>query len=414
MGAFDDLIPAKGGTKSMAPSFGSVKSGAFDDLIPKKPKGSIPMSLSAFGPLGRGSVAAQRGATAQDIPHLAAKTVSGFFAGAPEFLAKRPIAGPMEAFNPLTPGIFPKSKTREGEQLGKELELVGGAVDVGLLATKASSKIVPSLKTAYKQAGTEIPQGIKQVKREGLKYLADRPKVISNLQNVTRRVASKETYALREGVKQEADEMVRQLNQASREGALKAQRELPRYFKKHFDAYESGLDDLIASNKAKAPRNEVSRALESTLTELGLRGEHARPPSSPTESYLLELATDFADIRRHKEVVPPEILIDLGRQVKKTLPAGVKSGNQLYGAGEHAASVFKENYGKVLEKNVKGLSGLNSTYKRFFDVKREANRIFKPYAGKYGTRTAEQFLKRSGLPKTKGTVGDVFLSDLEA
>src|SRR3990167_9221211 len=126
MGAFDDLIPAKGGTKSMAPSLGSVKSGAFDDLIPKKPKGSIPMSLAAFGPLGRGSVAAQRGAKIGDLPHLAAKTVSGAFAGVPEFLAKRPIAGQFEAFNPLTPGVFPKATTREGERLGKELEIAGG------------------------------------------------------------------------------------------------------------------------------------------------------------------------------------------------------------------------------------------------------------------------------------------------
>ena len=87
--------------------------------------------------------------------------------------------------------------------------------------------------------------------------------------------------------------------------------------------------------------------------------------------------------------------------------------HQLYGAGEHAATVFKENFGKVLEQNVKGLSELNSNYKNFFDVKRAANKIFKPYAGKYGTKTGEQFLKRAGLPKTKGTVSDVFLSDLE-
>lgn len=377
------------------------------------------------GPVARGVEAIQEGISLKDIPYVAAKAGSGYLMGIPEIAAENPLSGVPGAMMRIgvggqEPSVLPEPATEQGRKFGDQAGFVTGFLE-GSLPRRAVSGIAKggevvgdAVEKAIEVGKRDIPVGIKSGKREFLKRgVASKYKVLTGLERVTNRMAEKEARVLKSGVKEETKRMVSELNKASREDALRAQKELPRYFRKHFDEYEAGLDNLVSQNRSNAPRGEVSRSLESALNELGLRGEHARPPASPTESRLLEIATDFADIRRHKELVPTETLIQISREIKNSLPKGVRSGQQLYGAGEHAASVFKENYGKVLEKYVKGLSDLNSKYSDFFKVKREANKIFKPYAGEFGTKTAEQFLKRSGLPRNSGTVEEAILSKIQ-
>lgn len=415
--------------------------------LPAKKSSSFDLGKLVAGPVGRGLEYKAKGINIKDVPHIASKAGSGYLMGVPEMAARNPVSGlpgmgyrigssivGAKHFN--EPSVFPEASSEGGKLAGQDAEILAGFVEGSIprrAVEKATSIGKTALKTAVDEGKKEIPKRAKELgadklvkkikeikiplsekelKRNYLKGVADKSKVYSNLENVTRRTAQKESSALKNTVKQETETMVRKLNSTARDEALSAQKELPKYYKKHFDAYEAAQDALIAKGKP-ASRNEVSRALETTLNELGLRGEHARPPSSPSESYLLDLASEYADITRHKELVPPEVLINLNRQVKGTLPSGVKSGSNLYGAGEHAVTVFKENFGKTLESKVKGLAELNAKYSKFFNLKRESNRIFKPYAGKYGTKTAEQTLKRSGLPRNTGTVEDVFLRDLQ-
>lgn len=384
---------------------------------PKAPENKPANMMRAIaGPMSRGVEAVQSGITLQDAPHVLAKMGSDYLSGVPEIVAKNPLAAFMQVGSGIkSRSMFPEAKTKAGEELGRDLGVVSGFLPTSLPARALSSaaKATKSgIMRAVEVGAKEIPPNLQMVKRAGLKQFASRGGVIGKLENVTSRMAQKEAGALKESVLNESRSMSQALNASSREEALQAQKLLPKYYKKHFDAYEKGMESVIAKENPRAPRNEISRALEDSLNELGLRGEHARPPSSPSESFLLDLATDYADIRRAKEIVPTEKIIEISKAVKNSLPKGVSSGKQLYGSGEHAVSVFKENYGKILSKYAKGLNKINSEYAPFFKLKRASNEIFKPYAGEYGTKGAESFLKRAGLMRTKGTVEDILLSDL--
>ena len=78
-----DIRTARPVTGLPARNVSSQNKGRFDIStarpvsIETRQEGSIPLSISAFGPLGRGEVAAQRGAKLQDLLYLISKSFSG-------------------------------------------------------------------------------------------------------------------------------------------------------------------------------------------------------------------------------------------------------------------------------------------------------------------------------------------------
>lgn len=97
-----------------------------------------------------------KGVTPQDIPYIAAKPVSQAFAGIPEFLAKRPIAGPVEGFNTRN-SIFPEPATEAGRKAGDELGLYASFLPAieGL-----QSIVAPAAKTAAKGTANRLMNSV--------------------------------------------------------------------------------------------------------------------------------------------------------------------------------------------------------------------------------------------------------------
>lgn len=365
------------------------------------------------GGLGRGAEAARKGARLQDLPYLVSKSFSGALGTLPERISERPVS----AFTQVLPSrgkLFPKPATEEGEKLGGELEFLSGLIPVEAIGSRIVRTARPAVERAVKTAITDVPKGLKSARREGLKQLADRPAVIGRLQNITRKRGEKQLFELGENVKRESEVLRTALNKTATGEAQAAQEFLPSYYRKNFDIYEKGIDKIIETTKPKITRLKVSQALENSLNELGLRGQYARPSVSPSEQHLLNLAMEYADISKAKEIVPTETIIDISRQMKKTVSTAIRAGKQNYTSGEHAVTVFKENFGKVLEDAAPGLRELNQSYRPFFELKRQATSIFKPYAGKTETKTAEQFLKRYGQGALEGTGEEQFLRNLQS
>lgn len=124
---------------------------------------------------GRGTTAADKGASAADIPGLVAKAATGYGLGLPQALAERPFAGPMESFSPvnknLVPNavesITPKPVTQEGKKLGGEVEKFAGAAGAGAFASEVP-KIYGAAKNyiTLKMAGS--PDAVMQKAEEEL------------------------------------------------------------------------------------------------------------------------------------------------------------------------------------------------------------------------------------------------------
>ena len=99
-------------------------------------------------------------------------------------------------------------------------------------------------------------------------------------------------------------------------------------------------------------------------------------------------------------------LIDAKRALYKVMPKGRK-----FDFNEKVIQDIGRSTGKTLEPYVEGLGDLNAKYADFFDLRKFANRTFKPWGGKYDTVSGEKALSNiKGRPE--GTQRG--LKDLEA
>lgn len=402
--------------------------------IKQEPKKSILPTLNEAmsGLVGSSADDVKMGLNVRDIPHIAAKAVSGRLAGIPEVvnyaLRDNPLAGPMQMTSGVKSGRFdlmPKPFSEGGKRMGEKAEITAGFIPMREAASYVSNKaksFLPKAQEAIRrtisQGKTEIPKAKGKIFKE---IVADRAEAIAKVQNVNKRMAEKEGY---EFSKQMAGEIERiggeELNKGARASALKAYKKLPEYYKKNFDEYEDGLERIFTRNKTSAKESEILRSLESTLSDLGLSGPYARSPSGTTESALVKIADEMRQSiastsksgaygEGYERLLSPEFLRNLEKTVKSTLPKG----NKLYTADQHAYSVFRENYGGVMEKYVKGLKELNSKYSKFFKVKRQSNKIFTPYMSETEIKTAENLMRQFGKGKLKGTGEEQFIKMLE-
>lgn len=409
------------------------------DMNTARPATSLPLAVGAYGPLGRGAVAAERGASLQDLPYMAAKTVSGSLAGIPEMVANDPRAAFLEKGSRFSTGepkrsVFPKAATIEGGRLGNELELAGGAVDVNLVGQKAAGKYIPMAKDAINRAvdvaRNEIPTRLPLAKRQVLRTLADKEGVLSGLENVARRTAQKEklgvSEALRgeieglsaranpETIRKEVEALTQQLNTEVREGALTAQKALPKYFAKRSREYGNALDGILQKAESESrfiPAAELAESLSKTAQDLGIDYAGVQ---SPIEKEIQALAMKYTEEAAQGRPVRFDELIGVKRRIESMVSAAKQAGTQPYGAGEHSLSSFRENVGGLLERYLPELKELNRGYAPFIKLKRQAVRVFKPFAGEYETKAGEGFIKRAVLPRLKGTSEDALLTKLEA
>lgn len=382
---------------------------------PVQDQGSIPGAMAVMGPLGRGVVAAQRGANLKDLPYIAAKTVSGVLGGVPEQVARNPVGAFTEAGSEIGRkkglDIFPKANTPAGESVGNDLEKVGSLVDLGVVGSKAYPVAIKAATDVVRQGSREIKANLPMVKRFALKQAADRPKVLTGLQNVTRRMASKEATALRDSIKNETESLVLKLNQDSRAGALEAQKQLPKYFSRRSKEYGEALDKIFeaAGGKNKTiPSSEVAEALSKTAIDLGIDYAGVQ---SPIEQEIVSLAGKYAQQAAEQMPTRLDELIGIKRRIQNMVSSAKQAGTQPYGAGEHSLSSFRENIGSLLEKHLDGLRELNEGYAPFIRLKKQAVSTFKPFSGEF--KTGENLLRRSGLPRFKGTQEDLLISQLE-
>jgi hypothetical protein len=133
--------------------------------LPQQKEQTNPISLA--GPIGRGVEAVQKGIQLGDAPSIMAKMGNSALGGIPEFLANRPIAGPMQTFSPSA-DVMPKAVTPEGDKLGNEMGLAASflpSVEIlqGLVAP-ASRKIAAG--TANRLMTSVLKPSIKQLQKE--------------------------------------------------------------------------------------------------------------------------------------------------------------------------------------------------------------------------------------------------------
>ena len=146
---------------------------------------SIPLGdrIKEAALVGRGAQAIDNKISAGDIPHILAKTAAGavpYAPGALEFLADRPIAGPMEAAPKAmgitkSPNLFPKAVTEEGAKLGTESEIASsllaatlpiGEMSVAERITKDAAKKSKQAKIAISNATENIVKFDSKVRAE--------------------------------------------------------------------------------------------------------------------------------------------------------------------------------------------------------------------------------------------------------
>lgn len=357
----------------------------------------------------------------KDIPYIASKAGSDYLFGIPEIVAKNPVGSFTEVGARASSGtkgvdLFPKPDTKAGEKFGQTAGLVSAFLPTSLPAQgvkKIAQVGTEAVDRAVQQGIKDVPKGLKMVKREGLKNYVSRAGVLKGLENVTSRMADKEVMALKNTIKAERDAVVKQLNQVSRQGALEAQKALPKYFAKRSREYGKALENIISTAEGKGIQPsalDVSEALGKTVKDLGI--DYAGT-ASPIEQEIKTLFQKYSQQAADQQPVRFDELIAIKKRIENLVNASKQAGNVPYGAGEHSLSSFRENLGEVFEKYLPELKDLNKNYAPFIKLKKQATRIFKPFAGEFETKGGEALLKRSGLPRIQGSADEAILRQLE-
>lgn len=144
----------------------------YQKAISLSPKEKEKTSEFGIGGVGYGARAVQEGLGVKDIPHIAAKAVSGASYGLPEAVSKKPlissIAGPVGAFGGKSESFqlpFPKAASKGGEMIGGAAELVSGGVMepsqllIGKIPTPVKS--IPKSERLARTMIANIEEGIK-------------------------------------------------------------------------------------------------------------------------------------------------------------------------------------------------------------------------------------------------------------
>lgn len=170
-------------------------------------------------------------------------------------------------------------------------------------------------------------------------------------------------------------------------------KDLPKLYKMKSEEYGNGLNNLLKNNPVNASKVEVIPSLEESLMNHGILGINEsgqvfvqRSAVTKAESLILN---EYVRLRG----LPDDATINLGELIQSQILVKPKY-NKVWGSSEHLQSEVSESLSSIIAEKSPEVAAYRKAYAPFLEWKKESNRVFRPFDGRYQNRKGKEILSK--------------------
>ncbi len=313
----------------------------------------------------------------------------------------------------VTGGIFGATQTYGDDPIdikGRAIRSAGGALTGGVLG--ATFEIAGSLIGKGFRASSRAIRKMKGKAKPTIKeQIGKQIKTAKEARKTMEQQATTQLEADMVAASNEIDDAVLSyaddLQRSAEKGSSEFQKGQPKFARRGSKAYGKVLDkvsDDLSAQGTTLTRDEMNNVIVKTLNE----ADEALLPAGRGREIIEKLkekygSTQFISSLKKRTTSPKQFTLkemwEDVKRVKRALSAGVKGGSSRMSEDEIIVQIFNKNWGELVATKAPALNNLNRQYVKVIQAVKKSNQIFKPFKGRFETKSGTQFLKRAAEGK---------------
>lgn len=222
---------------------------------------------------------------------------------------------------------------------------------------------------------------------------AQKAKIGSVLDKKYKNLLSEEERSLKIALDKAQQKYIGKVSSESLKVSSEIRKDLPVLYKQKSEEYGKGLNEILSKTNIPATKAEVLPVLEESLMNHGILNVDdagqvivQRTGATRAESQILKEYTQLRD-------ASDDTVINVSELIQKQSLIKPKYG-KVWNSSDHLQSEVVEGISGIISEKSPEIAAYRKAYAPFLEWKREANKVFRPFSGKYDNKSGTKILSK--------------------